>query len=137
VSCPRRVSPPIKKNWPKISIGEFCIIGNQRSLKVAQIILQDLDYVHELKEGRTCPIHFERIFTSFQGLVKREEHCLAMYLENTVEKRLPYPKIFLKLPKDKPDTYYSRGWHKQCKIVREISVFFPIKCLFDANNDIE
>jgi hypothetical protein len=82
-------------------------------LKVSQIILQDPDYVHDLKEGRTCPIHFEGIFRSFKGLVKPEEHCLVMHLlEITVEKRLSYPKIFLKLPKDKPDTYYIREWRE-------------------------
>ena len=65
---PKMGFSPIKKNRSKILKGEFRIIGNQRSLKVAQIILQDLDYVHELKEGRTCPIHFEGNFRLFQGL---------------------------------------------------------------------
>ena len=47
---PKTDDPPTKKNWPEISKGELWIINNQHSPEATRIILQDPDYMHELKE---------------------------------------------------------------------------------------
>lgn len=72
-------------------------------------------------------------------MLKEFQRCAVHLLGKTVDRRLTYPKIFLKRPKNKADIYSIRDWcdHRKLKIValkelRALSLFQ----LFHADSDI-
>jgi hypothetical protein len=92
------------------------------------------------KDGEAPPITRE-FFRPLQGLTESELHrCAVHLLGNTVGRKLPYPKIFLRRPKHKPGTYYIKEWcdHRKLKTnaMRELSLLLPDLHMFDIHGEI-
>ena len=92
------------------------------------------------KDSEAPPI-LREFFRPLQGLTESELHrCAVHLLGNTLGRKLPYPKIFLKRPKHKPGTYYIKEWceHRKMKTnaMRELGELIPEKQLFDNTGDI-
>ena len=99
------------------------------------------DKYNKVKDAEAPPI-LREFFRPLQGLTESELHrCAVHLLGNTVGRKLPYPKIFLKRPKHKAGTYYIKEWceHRKMKTIamRELADLVPEKRLFNAYGDID
>ena len=83
-----------------------------------------------MEKTSEAPPLLREFFRSFQGLTESElKRCAVYVIGNTVGRKLPYSKIFLKRPKHKPGTYSIKEWHDHRKLktaaMRELSVLVP------------
>lgn len=93
---PKTNAPSTKKNWSKISKGELWIIDGQHNPEVARIILQDPNYMHELKEDlqyyKAFVVWLEdwnglRMISKFLNLGNKIKAFEASWATNIVEAR--------------------------------------------------
>ena len=91
-------------------------------------------------EGGECPPINREFFRYLQGLTETElQRCARHTMGTTVGRTIPYPKIFLRRPKNKAGTYHIREWtdHRKMKThaMRELNKLVDID-LFLSDGDI-
>ena len=101
----------------------------------------DTEDKYNVDKSRKAPKLLREFLWPLQGLKKSVwQRCVVHVLGNTVGRFIPYPKIFLKRPINKPNTYSIKEWcdHIKLKIdaMREISGFLPEMHLFHADGNV-
>lgn len=105
-----------------------------------ELINPDTEEKYSAGKDDDLPILLREFFRHLQGLTESELYrCAVHLLGRTAGRTLPYPKIYLKRPKNKAGTYSMKDWcdHRKLKTaaMRELSALSPFR-LFRDDGDI-